>query len=273
MGPSSRGTCSSSPSSRPWERRLTSSERLRVKVELAVPALALPGRILLDHPRGRQLFPVYLATGYHVARAMIPLMQTALARARELTPEDRVAEGLASYLERHIPEEMHGPEPGGATLGDLEALGVDPVALRARPPPAKIAALVGAQYYWIFHYHPVALLGFLELEAYHPHLPTLERLIEKTGLPRDGFRQLLLHAKLDVAHAWELHRTLDSLPLEPPHEQLIGLSALQTIGLLADALLDVVHEKVGGPAPLSDTSRAAPADGVGRVDFARESCG
>lgn len=177
---------------------------------------------------------------------MVPLMEAALERARKLAPGDRVAEGLAPYLERHIPEEMHGDEPGGATLADLESLGVDPVALRTLPPPPKIAALVGAQYFWIFHYHPVALLGFLELEAYHPHRPTLEQLIEKTGLPRDGFRQLLLHAKLDVAHARELHRVLDSLPLERHHEQLIGLSALQTIALLTDALLDVVEDGASG---------------------------
>ena len=69
-----------------------------------------------------------------------------------------------------------------------------------------------------------------------------------TGLPREGFRQLLLHAKLDVAHARELHRVLDSLPLEPQHEQLVGLSALQTIGLLSEALLDVVEERMSAPA-------------------------
>ena len=79
----------------------------------------------------------------------------------------------------------------------------------------KIAALIGAVYYWIFHFHPVAVLGYLELEAYHPSVSGVEQLIERTGLPREGFRQLLLHAKLDVAHARELHRVLDSLPLEP----------------------------------------------------------
>jgi hypothetical protein len=86
----------------------------------------------------------------------------------------------------------------------------------------------------------VAILGFLELEAFHPHRPTLERMIERTGLPRDGFRQLLLHASLDAVHARELHRVMDSLPLEPHHEQLIGVSALQTIALWADVLHDIV---------------------------------
>lgn len=181
-----------------------------------------------------------MAAGYQLARAMVPLMETALDRSRQLAPNDPVAEGLAEYLERHIPEEMHGDEPGGAALDDLEALGVDRVALQAQLPPPKMAALLGAQYFWIFHYHPVAILGFLHLEAYHPHRASLEAFIERTGLPRDGFRQLLLHAKLDAVHARELDRVLDSLPLEPRHEQLIGLSALQTVALLAEVWLDVV---------------------------------
>ena len=191
-----------------------------------------------------------MATGYHIARAMVPLMETALARARALAPDDQVAEGLAAYLEKHIPEEMHGDEPGGAALDDLEALGVDRVAVQAQLPHPKIAALLGAQYFWIFHYHPVAILGFLHLESYHPDVPTLELLIERTGLPRDGFRQLLLHAKLDAVHARELERVLDSLPLEPHHEGLIALSALQSVTLLTEAWLDVVEERAPREAVL-----------------------
>jgi hypothetical protein len=219
---------------------LTSSERLRLKVELLVPALARPGALLLEHPRARELFPQGMAAGYQLVRAMVPLMEAALGRAHELAPDDPVAEGLAAYLEKHIPEEMHGDEPGGAALDDLEALGIDRDALQAQLPPPKMAALLGAQYFWIFHYHPVAILGFLHLEHYHPHGPSLERFIERTGLPRDGFRQLLIHAKLDAVHARELDRVFDSLPLEPRHEQLIGLSALQTVALLTEVWLDVV---------------------------------
>jgi hypothetical protein len=196
--------------------------------------------MLLEDPRVRELCPQYLATSSYVTLAMVPLMETALDRAHALAADDRVAAGLADYLERHIPEELHGGEPGRAALDDLEALGVDTVALRARPLPQKLGALIGSLYFWIWHRHPVAILGFLALEAFHPHAPTVERLIEKTGLPRDGFRQLLLHAKLDALHAAELHRILDSLPLEPRHEQLISLSALHTMALMTDAWLDVV---------------------------------
>lgn len=195
----------------------------------------------MEGSRSGELITRYLAVGYHVTCAMVPLMEAALERARGLVPGDRVAAGLVAYLERHIPEEMHGDEPGGALLDDLEALGADPKALRAQPPPPPITALIDAQYFWITQRHPVAVLGYLQLETFRPHGPTLERLIEKTGLPRDGFRQLLLHAELEVAHARELSRVLDSLPLDRRQEELIGLSALQTIALLTDALLDAVQ--------------------------------
>jgi hypothetical protein len=180
---------------------------------------------------------------------MVPLMEAALERARTLAPADPVAAGLAAYLERHIPEEMHSDEPGGAVVDDLSALGLDPDEVRAVPTTPQIAALAAAQLEWIERDHPVAILGFLELEAHQADRPTIERLIERTGLPRAGFSQLLLHARLDRAHARELHRVLDTLPLEPWHERLIGLSALRTIFLFTDAFLDAVVD--AAPAPVS----------------------
>ena len=217
----------------------TASSRLRDKLDLAAPAFETPGRLLLQDPRARELCPRFLAAGSYLTLTMVPLMETALEQSRALAPDDPIAAGLAVYLERHIPEELHGGAPGRAALDDLAALGIDTASLRAEPPPAKMAAFLGTIFFWIWHRHPVAILGFLALEAYHPHAPTVEQLIEKTGLPRDGFRQLLLHAKLDPHHAVELHRVLDSLPLEPQHERLIGESALLTMAALIEAWLVV----------------------------------
>jgi Iron-containing redox enzyme len=218
----------------------TASARLRRKLDLVLPEFATPGRLLLEDPRARELCPRFLTAGSYVTLAMVPLMETALDQSRALAADDLVAAGLVGYLERHIPEELHGGAPGRAALDDLEALGVDTAALLAGPPPPGMAALIGTLCFWIWHRHPVAILGLLELEAFHPHAPTVERLIERTGLPRDGFRQLLLHAELDAHHAKELHRLLDSLPLQPEHEQLIALSALHAMAHLIDAWLDVV---------------------------------
>ena len=229
---------------------MSASARLGLKLELALPGYGAPLRLLLEHPRARELFPRCLTVAYHVSRSMVPLMEAALERAQELAPGDPVAAGLAAYLERHIPEEMHSDEPGGAVVDDLAALGLDPVEVRALPVTPQVAALVAAQTAWISDDHPVAILGFLELEAHQADRAVVERLIENTGLPRDAFRQLLLHAKLEPVHAKELHRVLDSLPLEPRHEQLIGLSALQSMSLVADAFLDVIADT----APLDEAA-------------------
>jgi Iron-containing redox enzyme len=188
-----------------------------------------------------------LTVAYHVSRAMVPLMEAALERARALAPGDRLAAGLVAYLERHIPEETHSDEPGGAVVDDLAALGLDPDEVRALPTTPQIAALVAAQLAWIDEDHPVAILGFLELEAHSADLAMVERLIEQTGLPREAFGQLLLHAKLEPVHAKELHRVLDALPLEAEHEELIGLSALRSMSLVTEAFLDAIVDTRTAP--------------------------
>src|SRR5881398_3128016 len=50
--------------------------------------------------------------------------------------------------------------------------------LRALPDTPQIADLVGVQLAWFRDDHPVAILGFLELEAHQADRATVERLIE-----------------------------------------------------------------------------------------------
>jgi hypothetical protein len=227
------------------------SERLTLKLDLVAREYGTPGRLLLDHPRARELCVPYLAAGTYVALVMVPLMEAALERARELAPGDPVAAGLVGYLEHHIPEEMHGDEPAGEHLEDLAALGVDTRALRDGVLPEQIAALIGTQFFRIRHAHPVSVLGFLWLEAFPPRREGVEQLIEATGLPRAGFRQLLVHSVVDVRHREELRDILDKLPLEPWHEELVGLSALQTMAYLIDAWMDIVGAAVEAPAAIA----------------------
>jgi hypothetical protein len=223
------------------------SVRLQRKVDLVLPAYGAPLRFVLGHSCASEFFLRMFVVAYQVARSAIPLMETALGRARELAPHDPVAAGLARYLERHIPEEMHHEEHGGAVLDDLAALGLDPDAVRVMPDTPHVASMLNAQRRWVVSDHPIAVLGLLELEAHQADRATVERLIEKTALPRAGFRQLLLHASLDVTHARELHRVLDTLPLAPVHENLIGLSALHMMSELAAAMIDALFD--GSLAP------------------------
>jgi hypothetical protein len=226
----------------------TPSTRLRHKIELVGPSLALPARRLLEDPRARELYPPYLATGYHVTCAMLELMAAALERARVLASVDEVALELADYLERHLVEEAHHEQPGGAILEDLEAAGVDATTLVEAAASDKIRSLLNLQHGWIRDRHPVAVLGFLELEAHYAEVPVVEQLIARTGLPRVAFGQLLMHARVDAMHGVQLHQLLDSLPLTPAQEQLVGLSALTTLHLVAEALLETLDRVRWGPS-------------------------
>jgi hypothetical protein len=236
----------------------TASARLDRKLELIVRAYDTPGDMLLGHPQARERYPAYLATASYVALAMVPLMEAALARSRALAPADPVAAGLVGYLERHIPEEMHGDEPGGELLAELALLGVDTDALRAGPVPPRIAALLGTLFHRIHHAHPVAVLGFLWLERYPPDAAAVERLVERTGLPRAAFGQMLVHSEVDVRHGAELAAVLDALPLRRHHEQLVGLSAIETMAFVADAWLDVVADGAAARGPAAAGTAAVP---------------
>jgi pyrroloquinoline quinone (PQQ) biosynthesis protein C len=213
------------------------SERLRGKIELLLPALLDAGRTLLTDARIRELYPEYLVTSHWIVRASVPLMEAALERATTMLGEDPVSAGLARYLEQHIPEELHHDE---WLLEDLEAAGTRRADVLARPPSATIAALVGAQYYWIFHYHPVALLGYIALlEGYPPTASEIEGLVASTGYPPDAFRTLRKHGELDPHHAQELDETLDALPLTREQSTVMGLSALHTVATLTRAIDEI----------------------------------
>ena len=194
------------------------------------------GRRLFDHPRLAELYPEYLVTMHGIIRASVPLMETASARAAELG-DDLVAAGLVEYLTEHIPEEADHDE---WLLEDLELVGVSSASVLDRPPSPTVAALVGAHYYWIRHYHPVALLGYIAvLEGYPPDPVEVQGLVERTGLPQEAFRTLAAHAELDQHHRDELLAAIDALPLSEAQEHVVGVSAVYTVHMTACALEEV----------------------------------
>jgi hypothetical protein len=208
------------------------SRRVRGRLEFALPALRATDQRLLAHPRLRQVFPEYLVLAHGVVRASVPLMETALARARARRA-DPVAQRLGTYLEHHIPEERGHDE---WLLADLEHLGVPRDRVLHGIPSPVVAALVGAQYYWVQHVHPVGLLGYVALlEGYPPVRHDIERVRAATGFGEEAFRTLLLHADLDPHHRDELDELLDSLPMTDAQRTLVGVSALTSVQLYAQA--------------------------------------
>jgi Iron-containing redox enzyme len=166
----------------------------------------------------------------------VPLTEAALSRSREL--DEPIAAELTAYLTEHVEEERgHDDE----LLGDLELLGLDRETVLRRVPSPTIAALVGAQYYWIHHHHPVAFLGFAAfMEGYPPSPELIETLVERTGFPRESFRTLTTHGELDPGHRDHLDETVDSLPLTPDHETVMAISAAATATLAARAVEEVL---------------------------------
>ena len=192
---------------------------------------------LVDDPRLPELWPEYLVVQHQIIRATVPLTRAALdgANARGDDPT-----GLAAYLELHVDEELGHDE---TLLGDLALLGVARDRVLARMPSPAVASLVGAQYYWIRHHHPVAFLGYVGvMEGYPPTDELVELLIERTGFPREAFRTFSEHGELDPGHRDHLDRTLDALPLTERHEQAIGASAIATVALATRAVEELTAQ-------------------------------
>jgi hypothetical protein len=203
------------------------SRRLRDKIEFARASLDAAASALWNHPRLPELYPEFLFRNHAVIRASVPLMQAAADACEARRSSDPLAAAIFEYLNQHIPEEMHHDE---WVLEDLEVLGFDRKKILARIPPPSVARLVGSQYYWIRHFHPVALLGFIAvLEGTPPDVDFFERTADRAQLPRTAFSNLLRHGKLDPRHRDDLDHALDTFPLTEKHHSLLGISAFETI--------------------------------------------
>jgi len=215
------------------------SRRLRDKIRIARGPLDAAAESLWSHPRLREIYPEFLFRNHSVIRSSVPLMKAAAEECEKRLGHEPIAEGLLAYLRHHIPEET-GHD--GWVLDDLEILGFARAEVLKRTPPPSAAALAGAQYYWIRHVHPVALLGFIAvLEGTPPDVPFFESTADRIGLPREAFSNLLLHGKLDPRHRDDLDRTLDALPLAEEHHSVMGISAFQTINLLSRVASEAVQ--------------------------------
>jgi hypothetical protein len=214
------------------------SRVLRAKLELMRrPLDAALERLWAERDQARA-YPQFLIHLHQVIRASVPLMEAALRRSLERAAFDPVCAILAEYLAVHI-EEERGHDAWA--LADLEAVGVGRDALLACLPPAETAALVGAQYYWIEHHHPVALLGYILVLEDGPDDadPFLDELRARSGFPEAAFRTLRQHGRRDRGHRADQDRLCDRLPLERMHKDAIGVSLAHTAASLAHCILAI----------------------------------
>ncbi|SFM76124.1 iron-containing redox enzyme family protein [Rugamonas rubra] len=179
----------------------------------------------------------YLCLLHQIVRASIPLMELARSRCDLADPLEA---RLAQYFTGHIREE------GGHAdilLADLELAGLDAAQVLARTPAPALAEMVGAQYYWILHHSPLALLGYIAfLEGTPPSPGAIAYWATATGLPPAAFHSLRLHGDADPLHRRELDDFIDSLALDAAGTALVGLSAMQAARLAGDAWLAMTRQ-------------------------------
>ncbi|HWW23998.1 MAG TPA: iron-containing redox enzyme family protein [Edaphobacter sp.] len=224
----------------------THSELLWTKIRFAEGRLLSASNLFWTHPDLARILPHFLIQLHRVMQNGISLMRTAKDCAL-LLPNDAVAARTAAYLEMHINEEKDHDQ---WLLSDIESLGIDSSeVLHATPLPA-VVSLLGAQYFWMFHMHPVTIFGYLiVLEGYPPLVHQLEQIKRTTGLPASAFRCLISHAEDDPEHIDTLNRTLDNMPLTPNQSKYLALSAFHTIDSVASVLEELLEIHAASPLP------------------------
>ena len=218
--------------------RLSHSKQLRAKIRLAEPCLSAVADDFWRHPRLAKMFPDFLFLLHSIIRSSVPMMTAAAESARNRAGSDPVAARIAGYFSRHAREEAHHDE---WLLADMVAIGMDRSEVLTRMPSSAVASVVGAQYYWLFHVHPVSLLGYLAvLEGNPPSAQELAKIRSRYDLPEEGFRTMVKHAQLDPHHRDELYEQIDELPLTDAHASLLGCSAFHTIDQLSQAFQEIL---------------------------------
>ncbi len=227
----------------------TNSEVLWAKIHLAEGRLFAATHAFWKHPGLAALLPRFLVQAHCLMRSGLTLMTAAQEQALSLRA-DPVALPLAAYLERHL-EEERGHDVW--LLDDIRSLGFAEQQVLDAQPCAALVGLVGAQYFWMRHVHPVAVLGYLILmEGYAPLLEQLEEIQLRTGFPSSAFRCLRAHAEDDPAHLAELNATLDRMDLSPSQAQAVALcafAAIEGVAALFEELLEEQAESQGFAAP------------------------
>jgi hypothetical protein len=189
-----------------------------------------------ERPNFSARFKEFLIVLYSIMRASVPLLKTAEdACEQKITNEDRDLNLLLKeyYHEHSLEEENHDEW----LLNDLTLLDIPREQVISVKPRSIVGELVGSQYYWIHHLHPVTLLGYiLVLEGYPLNPGDLDRLMKKTGFSKEAFRTLADHSSLDVHHLEELDRKLDEFPISKEQESWITVNAMYTVAKCAQIL-------------------------------------
>ncbi|MGC2160296.1 MAG: iron-containing redox enzyme family protein [Silvibacterium sp.] len=230
----------------------TNSAVLWGKIRLAEGRLFAATDAFWNHSDLARLLPRFLIQAHCLMRSGLTLMSVARGLALQAEPEDTVACDLAAYLRTHLEEEL-GHDAW--LLDDIRTLGFEEREVVQAQPCAAVIDIVGAQYFWMTHVHPVAMMGYLILmEGYAPVASQLEDIRVRSGAPASAFRCLRRHAEDDPEHLAELNRTLDRMNLSAAQTQAVGMCAFAAIEGLS-AMFEELLES-------DETTAAEPLKGL-----------
>jgi hypothetical protein len=206
---------------------MSAATLVRPALWLAFPAVRAAAYAMWTAPGLPDRYPAYLSAMHLLIRASVPLMEAAADSCGRLPSGDASAGPLAEYFAAHITEERGHDQ---WLREDMAVLGVpEPDALPGPAVREDIAAMAGAQYYWVRHGHPACLLGYIAvLEGCPPEAGLVDLLPTLTGLPESAFRTMAWHARLDPGHQHELDRLLDVLPLSAAVAAAVASNAAGT---------------------------------------------
>jgi len=216
----------------------THSQRLRERITLVRGRLNSLIHEVWFHPRLNELFPEFLFAMYGITVASAPAMRAAASRCSALTADDPLASWLHRYYLEHAEEESGHEE---WLLNDLASFGIARDQVSQRLPYPTVAALVGVQYYWMIHVHPIAYLGYIAVVEEPASMEFLETVSRRTGISLSSMSGHVMHAKLDPDHVAEFDAALDALPLTQPHQDLISVSAIATVAHLERIFSDILE--------------------------------
>lgn len=220
------------------DSEIPAGRRLRTIVQLAMPMIH-SGRLpsFWNSPRLNVLYPRYLTAIYPVLKFTVPLIYAAREICAERADTSEVYRILAEYYDRRALEELDHDQ---WLLQDLARMGISSEEAQGRTPLPSIAALVGAQHFYLANGQPAALLGYMAaLEGYPPTDQLLDSVVAATGYPESYFRTLRKHAHLDIYHRDELDVFINGAGLPEADLTLVmsnALACLDGVGAVMDAI-------------------------------------
>jgi hypothetical protein len=223
------------------DSEIPAGRKLRIILQLAMPMIH-SGRLpsFWNSSRLNTFYPRYLVAVYPVLRFTVPLIHAARDLCAELSETSEFHRELADYYDRRAVEEL---DHDLWLLEDLARMGISAEQVQGRTPLPSIAALVGAQHFYIANGQPAALLGYMAaLEGFPPTDQLLDASVAATGYPESYFRTLRKHAHLDIFHRDELDVFIDQVGLGEKDLAVVTSNALACIDMVGAVMDDIARE-------------------------------